>query len=248
MQNGDCAYQTSGKCSFIGMPFVCFFIPFVLFETSYVSPLVVHNYPLVENYRKTLGFSLMELMVTLVVAGILAALAAPSFRNLMQNQQLSGQANDFLGDLYLARSEAVKRVTPISICKSADTSAAAPTCDTTDANPWTSGRIVFVDLNGDGQLTVDEPILRLRQPLEGNGSKLNGDGTAAGSANKITFSGNGMTTLVPKAGDSENQLILCDNRGASEAFAIVVSPTGRPRIATKGTDMKNVAITAGACP
>lgn len=187
-------------------------------------------------------------MVVLVVAGILAALAVPGMNRIIQSQRLSGQANELVGDLAYARSEAIRRQMRITICKSADPNAAAPTCDTTDANPWTPGRVTFVDNDADGTHDAGETVLRIRQVLEGTGNKLNGDGSTSGTANQITFLGNGMTTLVPGAGASENQLFLCDSRGPSEAFAIVIGPTGRARIAAKGKDMSDTALTAAACP
>lgn len=58
---------------------------------------------------KTGGFTLVELMITIAVAAILLATATPSFTSLIQNHRLVAQHNDFVANLNLARSEAVKR-------------------------------------------------------------------------------------------------------------------------------------------
>lgn len=64
------------------------------------------------------GFSLVELMVTLAVAAILLTLATPNFVRMINNYQVTAQANDLLGSLATARSEAVKRGGAVSLTPS----------------------------------------------------------------------------------------------------------------------------------
>jgi type IV fimbrial biogenesis protein FimT len=59
------------------------------------------------------GFTLMELMVTLAIAAILATIAVPSFQTMINNNRLTSQANEFISALNYARSEAVKRGTSV---------------------------------------------------------------------------------------------------------------------------------------
>ncbi len=55
------------------------------------------------------GFTIVELMTVIVIAGVLATLAIPSFRDMLERRRLEGQANELVTDLQYARSEAAAR-------------------------------------------------------------------------------------------------------------------------------------------
>lgn len=62
---------------------------------------------------KALGFTLVELVITLAIAGILATIAAPSFRDFVRTQRVKSTSFELVAALTLTRSEAVKRNTNI---------------------------------------------------------------------------------------------------------------------------------------
>jgi len=66
------------------------------------------------------GFNIIELMITVFVMAILAAIAVPNFRNVIQRGDVSAASNALLADLAYARGEAVTRGTVVSICPSTD--------------------------------------------------------------------------------------------------------------------------------
>lgn len=57
-----------------------------------------------QNYK---GFTLIELMVTVAVAGIIMAVAVPAMKSMRANAGVSSVANDLASDLKNARKEAV---------------------------------------------------------------------------------------------------------------------------------------------
>jgi type IV fimbrial biogenesis protein FimT len=59
--------------------------------------------------RRAAGFTLVELIIALVIVGILASLAAPSFKDVMMNQRVKSASFDIIAALTLARSEAIKQ-------------------------------------------------------------------------------------------------------------------------------------------
>ncbi|GAB4361712.1 MAG: GspH/FimT family pseudopilin [Gammaproteobacteria bacterium] len=179
----------------------------------------------------------MELMITVAVLAILAALAAPSFRETIQNNRLATQLNDFVSSLQIARSEAVKRGQAVSLCKSAD----GATC--TNGGNWAQGWLVFTDVDGDGVLDAadGDTILNVGAALTGNNT-LVGD---LNVANAIRFDSRGF------APNTSGTLRLCDDRGATEARGVVVSASGRIR-RTVDTNADDIEEDAGgnplACP
>ncbi|MCG6965331.1 MAG: GspH/FimT family pseudopilin [Chromatiaceae bacterium] len=103
------------------------------------------------------GFTLVELMVTLAMAIILLAVGMPLFSSVVGSNRAAAQVNDLVSALKLARSEAVKRATAVTVCSSDDGGCG-------DAGGWTNGWIVYVDANDDGAVDPDE-VLRTWEAL-----------------------------------------------------------------------------------
>ena len=100
------------------------------------------------------GFSIIELMLTITVMGILLGIAVPSFMDTVRNNRLISQNNEFIGSLNLARSEALKRSGSVSVCASAD----QLTCS--GSTNWTTGHIVFSDANANGTFDGADEMLQ----------------------------------------------------------------------------------------
>jgi type IV fimbrial biogenesis protein FimT len=173
------------------------------------------------NKSTMVGFTLIELMVTIALAAIILTQAVPSFSALVQNNRLISQKNEFISTLNLARSEALKRGTRITVCASTDQA----TCDTTD---WEQGWIVFSDRNADrvldsgtgACLATEDCLIRVSAGLsDGNSLSAKKSGAAAES---------GFVQYTPRGVvDAAATFTFCDQRGDAHARATNINNLGR---------------------
>ena len=109
-----------------------------------------------ENER---GFTLIESMLALVVLAILAAIAVPSFKQYTATSRVSAATNGLASALARARSEALLRGTPVSVCAAADVNMNQCGAD------WRQGWIVFIDTANPGTLDgVTDSVLQAWPP------------------------------------------------------------------------------------
>lgn len=107
------------------------------------------------NRPRQLGFTLYELLMTLLVGGILLGIGVPNVMEFQRNGLMTGAANDLVTAVLQGRTEAVKRQAPVAWCLSNNPTAVNPTClpnPVTDAGlppaPTPAvGYIVWVDEN-----------------------------------------------------------------------------------------------------
>lgn len=165
--------------------------------------------PLVGNR----GFTLIELIVTLTIIGILVALAAPGMQSFVSSNRLTTQVNDLLGDINLARSEAIKRNATAGICM---TAVSGTSCETTGS--WTNGWLVYyVCPATDSSCTAGNNVmLKIHEALAGNN-------TLSAPANQIVFSKSGL--LSSGAG----QFTLADPNNGGKRI-VCIGTTGRPAL------------------
>ena len=90
------------------------------------------------------GFTLYELLVTMLVIGIVMTIGIPNMSAFTANSRMAATANDLHSSFMLARSEAARSKAIITICASADSLAPTATCNGTFDDGW----IIFVDLDG----------------------------------------------------------------------------------------------------
>lgn len=155
--------------------------------------------------NRATGFTLIELMVTLVLVGILIAAGVPGMRTLLNNMEARGNADQLAAAFAFARQEAVSNATAVTICSSTDLA----TCDGGD-NDWNQGWIIAL-----GEASALGDILRVGDI---GGSTF----VVGGSADDVTFDPFGESTS-----DTPQTFTVCSyDRNTSAARVISVNRTG----------------------
>ncbi len=208
------------------------------------------------NTRSQRGFTLYELLITLLVIGVILSLGVPNIMEFTANSRVSATANDLHSSFLLARSEAARARASVAVCAWDINVSPNPQCT---GGVFDGGWIVFVDDDedgvvegSDGNIFVDpgESVLRTYAAVD---DQI--DITANGGASYFSFAATGLgrgdvAAAVP-GGPSLTTARICDDRGNqmatggwSAARLLIVTPVGR---ATVVRDAAQIAV-MGDCP
>ena len=160
--------------------------------------------------KKHPGFTIVELMVVVAIAGLVMAFAIPAMGNFIKNERLVTQINTLVGHLAYARSEAVTRRQQVILCASSNSTS----CLGAD---WAAGWILFIDADNSSTFTANEVILRAKATLEGSNTLVSSTGSM------IIYDNRGFSP------NSNGVFSLCDDRGAAHVKSISITNTGRVR-------------------
>ena len=160
------------------------------------------------------GFTLIELMMVIAIAGIMILLAAPSFVSMTQRYRALSEVNGFAGDLLFARSEAIKRGAPVSMCVSSD----GATCLASSVD-WHKGWIIFTDAVPD--LTIGT-MLRVQKGWTGTDTFK-----ANNSLSSISYSRDGFTVGLPSAGGLVVLTLHTSPSSTNSTQCVTIVKTGR---------------------
>lgn len=168
--------------------------------------------------KKYLGFTLIEMMVTVSVAAILLSIAVPSFTTMIKNARVTSATNEFISALILARSEALKRNDNVSLCSSTDLLTCSQDSD------FAKGWIIFQDCNRDGIINAgannancvnnsSEQIIKVHEEL-----------------NSLSMTATNQESFISYrfTGRSSNTTISVGENGSSRVYSRVrITRTGR---------------------
>lgn len=168
----------------------------------------------------TQGFTLVELLITVTTLGILSSLAVSNLNHLQQSQQLRSASQSLWSHLLLARTEAVKRHSPIIVVAT--------------GGHWTAGWRMFPDLNRNGIQDANEAVLQQYQALPA-GVVVTGNATVR---SYIRYTPDGRTKLLGGAFQA-GTLSICHSNNEHPVRQLIISATGRVR---------ESRTTASACP
>jgi len=184
------------------------------------GPIGMHRH--LNNER---GFSLIELLVVLVIAGILLGVGLPSFKDFLATSKMADTNNALVHSIQLARSTAVERLEATGVCVSD-----APMIDDASCavgSNYNNGWLVYVDSDGDGVRDLAEDIL---ERVDAPGPAFTFEPTTT-FENQIYFNDSGASINV--AGVPISGTIEIDYGDGTQVRVISVSANGR--VSTKTT-------------
>ena len=169
------------------------------------------------GFSKADGVTLVELITVIGMTAILLMLAVPSMRDLIARNRAATAVNSIVSSFNLARSEAIKRGTRVTVCKSSD----GASCSGDDN--WDQGWIVFTeDVNPNAAVDGGETIIEVRDGLDDQFTLVGG----AGVGSYVSFVSTGATQQTTGAFQA-GTLALCGTEVPNEDRDIVINNAGR---------------------
>ena len=167
-------------------------------------------------HSRNQGFTLYELVVTMGLVALLFALGVPSFAASLARQRQRVEIDALFHALHLARKESIMRRKVVSLCPSLNGETCSPSRD------WSQGWLMFENKDRDSPPQVDagEPVL-----LEHR----------VGEQVQVFANRRGFTLRATFLRATNGTFVFCDPEGRISPRALVVSYTGRPRVAVHTT-------------
>lgn len=168
------------------------------------------------------GFSLFELLMTVALAALVLGIGAPSLGKLAADQRVRAQIDPLFHAIHLARKESVVRREVVTLCASDDGLQCAETYD------WSAGWLMFVNSDRDLPAVIDNNEIVLQRHT--------GDPRVQIHANRRSYS---LRSTELRA--TNGTLIFCDRARRTANRGLVVSYTGRPRVARQDREGRDYA-------
>jgi len=167
--------------------------------------------------RRNRGFTLYELLMTLGLAALLLSIGIPSFTGTLARSRQAVEINVLFHALHLARKESIMRRKVVSLCPSRDSMTCSPGKD------WSSGWLLFETADRDSPPEVDpgEVVLRSHRVSD---------------AIRIQANRRGFTLRATFLRATNGTFVVCDAGDRIRPKGLVVSYTGRPRVALERPD------------
>ena len=160
--------------------------------------------------NKSNGLTAIEMLVSLAIAAILTATAIPSLSRFVDRHRLESGVQKMTRGLALARSEAIRRSTRVSMAS--------------EHGRWEDGWKIFEDRDNDGVPDSDDAVLYEQAPTQGISVQGNLPVQAL-----ITFQAEGYSVL-PNGGFQAGTLRICPTDPSIPGYKIVLGRGGRNHV------------------
>ncbi len=145
----------------------------------------------IQKINNNKGMTIIEVMIVLLISSIILGYAVPAFTEIIRGNSSANFANNFIGDVQLARLEAIKRSTPVSVCPASDNNLDA--CGSN--SDWRTGWLIFVDSDGDGALAASTDLIKVHEITEDNMSISTVNAVITFSEEGFASAGSGTFTI-----------------------------------------------------
>ncbi len=166
------------------------------------------------------GFTLIELMVTLVIFGILVSVGLPSFSNMTKDYRLVSEQRSLIAMLNMARSEASHRGQVVTIASKGGSN-------------WSKGFQIYTDADAAGNTAYNAASDVLIKDLDASSTGITINSSSSADDGYISFRNNGG--LNEGAGVTSLTLALCDTRGKDHGHALELNFVGQAKLSTPAT-------------
>ena len=157
--------------------------------------------------HRVMGFTLIEILISITVLAILLVLVLPSFKTMLMNNRVLAEEDAIANSLNYARNIALSQGINAVTCPIG--TQGSSTCGANWANGW----IVVSQPTAGGNVLLQSHVSGANDPV------LSAVGIIGGAATSVTFDPRGIAT-------TQANFKVCDNRGGEFAQSVEVLPTG----------------------
>lgn len=164
------------------------------------------------------GFTLLEVLISVILLTMLALIATPSLNQTYRNWQFNNEFRILIADLSLTRHTAISHNQRVIM---------------QPLDQWEDGWVVFIDTNDNQQFDASDIFIKQAQPLTHSRVK-----TAKTLQKYISYAGSGEARFVSSkspGGMMIGNLLICPNNAHSPNKKIIIAKGGRIRTQINST-------------
>lgn len=191
--------------------------------------------------KKQIGFTLIELMVTIIIMGIMAAISLPAMNGFMERQRIKSALNGYTNAFTFARNEAIRQNVPVMVCGASISTAGQLAGCANNTKSWSEGVFVYADVDNSQNYNsaVDRNIRVFNSPNVGSdvaeSNRLDiklklvplGGGTSPVTNPHIQFLPNSQMVINDIASANYVVIDMISKNNSENASRALISPTGQ---------------------